>query len=174
VERLVALSVGYGTQKQANQGMSYEQRRCFWYQWFFHTERAREALENDRRALCRFLWYTWMPPAHFDEAAFDRTAPSWDNADWPSITLHSYRHRWGAAQGDARYDKSEQAMAGAPVIAVPTTMLHGHEDGANLPATTEGLDAHFKNGYTRRVIPGVGHFIQREDPQSVAEAILGG
>jgi pimeloyl-ACP methyl ester carboxylesterase len=173
VERLLALSVGYGTSRKPNQGLSYPQSRDYWYQWLFHTERGRHAVEQDRRPLCRYLWQTWMPPAHFEEAAFDRTARSWDNPDWPAITLHSYRHRWGAAPGDGRYDASERAMAGVPALTVPAALLHGGEDGCTRPEMTEGLEAHFAGGYTRQVIPGVGHFPQREDPQAVAEAVLG-
>src|SRR5207249_4085126 len=100
---------------------------------FFHTDRGRRAVEEDRRSLCRFLWRTWQPAGHFDEAAFDRTALSWDNPDWAAVTLHSYQHRWGSVPGDGRYDETERRMAALPPITVPTVVLHGDEDGANDP-----------------------------------------
>ena len=45
--------------------------------------------------------------------------------------------------------------------------------GVSLPKTTEGEEKHFAAGYERSVIVGVGHFIQRENPQSVIDAVLG-
>jgi pimeloyl-ACP methyl ester carboxylesterase len=174
VERLVALSVGYGTNNNPSLRMSYRQVKNYWYHWFFHIDRGREAVERDRRALCRFLWQTWQPPAHFDQAAFERTAPSWENPDWAAVTLHSYQHRWGSVPGDGRYDDLEARMQGPPPVHVPTVVLHGGEDGANEPATSEGLEHSFRAGYARRVLPGVGHFPQREDPAAVADAVLAG
>jgi len=172
VERLVALSVGYGTNNNPGFRPSYEQAQRYWYHWFFHLDRGREALTHDRRSLCRYLWRAWMPSWPFDEAAFERTARSWDNPDWVEVTLHSYRHRWQGAAGDPRYDRLEGRMAGPPVIGVPTRVLHGEEDGANLPATSEGLDRLFAGAYRRELLPGVGHFPSRERPDAVAEAIL--
>jgi pimeloyl-ACP methyl ester carboxylesterase len=173
VERLVTLSVGYGTNNNPSYRPSYDQARRYWYHWFFHLDRGREALEKDRRSLCLYLWRTWMPSFSFDEAVFERTARSWDNPDWVDVTLHSYRHRWQSAAGDPRYDDMEERMTGPPLIRVPTLLLQGDEDGANSPATSAGLDHLFAAGYRREVLCGVGHFPSRERPELVADAILG-
>ena len=168
---LVTLSVGYGT-NDPRQPLSYPQTRLYWYQWFFATERGRVAVETDRRALCRFLWKTWSPNWRFAPEEFEATASSWDNPDWAPVTIHSYRHRWGNTPGDPRYRHLNSQLAQFPVIRVPTTMLHGEEDGATLPETSAEKERFFAAGYEREVIPGLGHFVQRENPALVVKAIL--
>jgi pimeloyl-ACP methyl ester carboxylesterase len=58
---------------------------------------------------------------------------------------------------------------------VPTLGLHVDIDACNDPVT--GKEKYFTNGYKRQVLSNVGHFPQREDPQTVANEItvwLGG
>jgi len=168
---LVAISVGYGTSRPQDP-ISYAQARAYWYQWYFGLERGRVALENDRRGLCRWLWETWSPGWHFDDRTFETTAESFDNPDFVEIAIHSYRHRWGNAPGDPRYDQIEARMANLPPIDVPTTVIHGADDGATLPETSVGKERYFSRSYERQVIPGVGHFVQRERPDAVVDAVL--
>jgi pimeloyl-ACP methyl ester carboxylesterase len=168
VQGLLTLSVGYGT-NDPNQMIAYAQARNYWYHWFFALPRGQKALESDRKGLCKFLWRTWSPNWRFTEEEFEETARSWDNPDWLEVTLHSYRHRWGHAEGDTQYQALEAKMAQLPKIAVPTILIQGSEDGANLPETSAGKDHFFTAGY-RYVLVKAGHFIQREDPQSVVGA----
>ena len=170
LERLVALSVPYGG--GPNQPMTPAQRKAYWYQWFFGTEQARIALEEDRNTLCRFLWETWGPAQYFNENEFAAASKAWENPDWVEITLHSYRFRWGRALPDPRYDVLEAAQLLTPPIKVPTILLHGAEDGAALVAGSEGQENLFAAGYKREVLPGVGHFVQREQPEAVVAALM--
>ena len=172
LERLVALSVPYGS--SPNQPLSPAQRKAYWYQWFFGTEQARYALEEDRNSICRYLWETWGPPEHFREEKFNAASLAWDNPDWVEITLHSYRVRWGRALPDPHYDALEAAQMLTPPINVPTTLLHGAEDGAALVKGSEGQEKFFTAGYTRVVLPGVGHSVQLEQPDAVVRAIVEG
>lgn len=171
VQRLVVLSVGYGI-NNPNQFPALPQARRLWYQWLFQTEHGQLMLEQDRRAFCRFIWETWMPTWKFDEGAFEETAPAWDNPDWIALTLHYYRHRWGNALGDPRYDVLETSRILPPIITVPTRLLHGAADDCILPATVEGKEHFFSGRYDCKVIPNVGHFPQREQPAAVIEAII--
>jgi len=166
---MVALSVGYGTNDPA-QSISYAQARNYWYHWFFATPRGAAALSSDRRALGEFLWRTWAPQWRFSAAEFEQAARSWDNPDWVAITLHSYRHRWGFADGDPRYDALEQRLAPSPKITVPTIVLHGTHDGATMPETSAAKEHFFTASYERRLIE-CGHFIPREAPDEVVRAI---
>jgi pimeloyl-ACP methyl ester carboxylesterase len=168
---LVALSVGYGT-NVPKQNLSFAQASAYWYQWYFGLEQGRMALARDRRNLCRYLWQTWSPAWTFDDETFETTAKSWDNPDFVQISIHSYRHRWGNADGDPRYDELEERLSDTPKIAVPTTVLHGKDDGATLPETSEGKEHLFSSDYIRRVIPDAGHFLPREKPAEVIKAIL--
>lgn len=171
VRSLVAMSVGYGT-NLPDQSLSFEQTRRYWYQWLFGTPRGVELLETGRRDFTRELLRLWSPAWKFDEAEFLATAASFENPDWVAITIHSYRHRWGNAPGDPRYAAVAEALAALPPVGVPTAVLHGREDGATIPETSEGKDRYFTAGYDRRVLEGVGHFIPRERPKAVADVIL--
>lgn len=172
VSGLVALSVGYGTSLPGQPPPSFEQARAYWYQWYFGHPLGRAALAADRRAFCRRLWKTWSPGWRFNENDFSATAESFDNPDFVDVAIHSYRHRWGGVPGDPRYEHAQKLLAALPPITAPTTVLHGADDGATLPESTAGKEHHFRGEYVRRVLPGVGHFVPRERPELVLEAIL--
>ncbi len=166
IERLIAISVGYETGIKPGDQIPVEQLHAYWYQWFFHSERGREALQHNRREFCRYIWHLWSPTWQFDEETFARTAASWDNPDWVEVVLHAYRFRWGAAAPDPRYAALEQRLLPQPIITVPTLVLHGELDGASLVASSEGKEPYFSGPYERRVLPGVGHYVPREAPQT--------
>jgi pimeloyl-ACP methyl ester carboxylesterase len=77
----------------------------------------------------------------------------------------------GALVG-AAYAADELALNPAPVLSVPTLMLHGEADGVSSLATSANKEAFFSGPYVRRLLPGVGHFPQREAPDRVADEVL--
>jgi pimeloyl-ACP methyl ester carboxylesterase len=83
--------------------------------------------------------------------------------------VHSYRQRWGIAQGDPDYAGIEAFMNPAPPIAVPTLVIHGADDRATLPESSEGKQGLSSGRYQRIALKGVGHF---EAPKEVARTIL--
>jgi pimeloyl-ACP methyl ester carboxylesterase len=142
-----------------------------WYQWYFQTERGRAGLTQNRRDIARLLWQLWSPNWRFDDATFEATAQSFDNPDFVAVTIQSYRHRYGAAQGDPAVEALEQRLAAQPKIAVPTIVLHGADDGVGPPENSEHHTRHFAAHYERYVVPVAGHFLSRETPDVVAQAI---
>ncbi len=173
VERLVAMSSPYMVKVTPGSELDYAQQRFYWYQWFLGSERGREALQDNRREFCRFLWRTWSPTWKFTEAEFDATAPSWDNPDFVDVVLHFYRVRWGNAPKDPHYARLDAKLEKSPEITVPTFMLHGGAEECSLPASTANQAKLFPGGYHRQVLPGIGHFIPHEDPQAVLDVLLG-
>ena len=168
---LVMLSVAYGT-NDPTQALSIQQARNYWYHWYMATPRGERTVREDGRNFARMMWDTWAPPGWYEVEEFEATAQAFDNADWADITLHSYRHRWGHAPGDPRCAQDELALNPAPVLDVPTLLLHGAADGVNHPDTSLGKEAFFKGIYKRRLLEGVGHFPQREAPEDVLAALL--
>jgi pimeloyl-ACP methyl ester carboxylesterase len=149
-----------------------DRERAKWYQWYFNTERGRRGLEQNRREICRFLWREWSPGWRFDDATFERTAQSFDNPDFIDVVIHSYRHRHGNAPGEPRFDALERRLAERHPITVPTTVLHGADDTVDPARQSERHMPFFPAGTERRVVPGGGHFLPREQPAAVAEALL--
>jgi pimeloyl-ACP methyl ester carboxylesterase len=170
VTHCVALSVGWGT-NDPDQQLSLKQARNYWYHWYFMLERGARVLREERRRVTQYIWETWGPPGWFSEAEFEATAPSFDNPDWTEIVLHSFRHRWGLADGDPRYADLEARLRPAPVIGVPTLVIHGGADPANDPSTSANRESLFSGPYQRIVLDGVGHFPTREAPDAVARAL---
>jgi pimeloyl-ACP methyl ester carboxylesterase len=148
------------------------QERANWYQWYFNTERGRLGLETNRREICRLLWREWSPGWRFDDATFERTAVAFDNPDFVSVVVHSYRHRHRNAPGDPRFDAIERRLAERPRIQAPTVILHGRDDTVDPPRRTEGHPAMFPEGTERLVVPDAGHFLPREQPAAVVSALL--
>ena len=142
-----------------------EQEHRFWYQYYFHTERGRAGLEQNRRALCRYIWQIWSPDWTFDDATYERSAVSFDNPDFVAVTIQSYRHRFGYAAGDPALEPIEQRLAAQPAITVPTIVLHGASSGIQPPAGSEAHARLFAGPYQRRVLPKIGHNLPQEAPR---------
>ena len=151
-----------------------EAERALWYQWYFNTERGRAGLQANRRGICRLLWETWSPTWHFTDETFNRTAVSFDNPDFVSVVIHSYRHRIGNAPGEPRFLEIERRLAERPKIQVPAITLYGADDTLARPAAeaTPAERASFTTLKARHVIAGAGHFMPREKPEAVSGALL--
>jgi pimeloyl-ACP methyl ester carboxylesterase len=164
---------GYNVQNiaAALQPASPDAEYRYWYQWYFHTERGRAGLSANRRPFCRKLWELWSPNYRFDDAEYERTAKSFENPDFVDVSIHSYRHRYKAAEGDPAFEHIEVELARRPVITVPTIVLHGESDGVSPPQSSEGHARFFASPYERRVVPIAGHFLPRETPEAVVQAV---
>jgi pimeloyl-ACP methyl ester carboxylesterase len=172
VRALVTIN-GYGIQNIPASGRpaAAAQEHRHWYQWYFHTERGRAGLTQNRRDIARLLWHLWSPNWRFDDATFDATAASFDNPDFVDVTIQSYRHRYGNAPGDPAVEALEEQLAAQPPIRVPTVVLHGEADGVGPVAGSAGHAHHFTARYERRVVPVAGHFLSREAPDAVVQAV---
>lgn len=141
-----------------------------WYQHLFQTERGREALATDRRALCALLWRQWSPGWTFDAATFDRSAPSFDNPDFVDIVIHAYRFDFGLATGDPALEPLERRLWARPKITTPAVTLDGADDPLK-PGGTADHAPMFTGPHAHRTIP-CGHNLPQEAPAAFADAVL--
>jgi pimeloyl-ACP methyl ester carboxylesterase len=173
-ERVEALVSGNSYNIQnislAMEPASPREEAALWYQYYFHNERGRRGLGQDRRGVARLLWKMWSPTWDFDEATFARTAQAFDNPDFVDVVIHSYRHRYGLAPGDPAYAAIESRLAAQPPIAVPTVSIDGDADGVN-PGTAHHK-AKFVGRHEHRVFHATGHNLPQERPAEWARAIL--
>ena len=141
-----------------------EQEHRFWYQYYFHTERGRAGLTENRRDVCRLLWRLWSPTGRFDEATFEQSAASFDNPDFVDVVIQSYRHRYGYAPGDPALEASRRSSPRSrrspcrPSPCMAATTASGRPRG---PTATR---RYFTGPYERRLIPRVGHNVPQEAP----------
>ncbi|WIM09736.1 alpha/beta hydrolase [Enhydrobacter sp.] len=150
---------------------SAAQEHRLWYQYYFHTERGRAGLTRNRRDIGKLLWKLWSPHWRFDDAAFEKSAVSFDNPDFVDVVIHSYRHRYGYVPGDPAVVGIEATLAAQPVIGVPTINLHGDADGVGPAAPVDPHARKFTGPYERRLIARVGHNVPQEAPAETVAAI---
>lgn len=164
---------GYNVQSLATAGEPAPPawEATYWYQYYFHGERGRRGLERNRDELCELLWRSWSPTWNFTAETFAATAPSLHNPDFVDVVIHSYRHRFGLAEGDPRYDEIEAALAEAPPIPVPTIVLETGADGV-LGGPVDDDRAHFVGPYSQERLDGIGHNVPQQAPRDFARAIL--
>ncbi len=170
VMRIGVMSVAWAPGELATPPL--RQARHIWYQWFMATDRGAEVVRTQGENFARFQWETWSPAGWFTDSQFETTATSFENPDWPEITLHSYRVRWGQAAPDPWYEEIERQAKAVRKIAVPALVIHGREDQCALPASFEGNEEHFTGPYQRHTLEGVGHFPTREAPRKVVDLVL--
>ena len=149
-----------------------EREVALWYQYYFQLERGRAGLAANRREIARILWKQWSPNWRFDDASFDRTAAAHDNTDYVDVVIHSYRHRYGLADGDPQYADIQRRLASLPAISVPTITLDGDADGVAPATDGTASAAKFAGRRTHRVIPRAGHNLPQEEPEAFAEAVM--
>jgi pimeloyl-ACP methyl ester carboxylesterase len=170
---LVSVS-GYliGNQESGKVPLPPQAELQWWYQYYFATERGRIGYEKYRRDFAKLIWQLASPKWRFDDATFERTAGSFDNADHVEIVVHNYRWRLGLAKGETKYDEQENRLKAGPPITVPTITMEGDANGAPHPEPS-AYAAKFKGKYEHRLIEGgVGHNLPQEAPKAFAKAIL--
>ena len=144
-----------------------------WYQWYFNTERGRAGLEANRHDIIRHLWDTFSPAWQYTDAAYDRSAPSFDNPDFVDVVIHSYRHRHVNAPGEERFLEVERQLAQRPQIQVPAIVLRGAESGFGRPSPDpSGDQRRFPALVARRIVEGAGHDLPAHRPDAVSSALL--
>jgi pimeloyl-ACP methyl ester carboxylesterase len=143
-----------------------------WYQYYFQLERGRAGLAANRRGIARILWQQWSPNWQFDDACFGRTALAHDNPDYVDVVIHSYRHRFGLADGDPQYADIQRRLAALPLITVPAITIDGDGDGVALATDGAAQAAKFSGRRIHRVIPRAGHNLPQEEPEAFAAAVM--
>jgi len=143
-----------------------------WYQFYFATDRGKEGYDQNRHDFNKIIWNTNSPKSPLDDAAYERTAPAFQNADHVAVVIHNYRFRLGLVTGEPQYADIEKRLAQSPVITVPTITVDGDSDGI-VPVTDGSSYAKYFTGkWKHTVIKGAGHNVPQETPREFAQAIV--
>jgi pimeloyl-ACP methyl ester carboxylesterase len=146
---------------------------AFWYQYYFATEIGRAGYEKYLHDFAKLIWQTASPKWDFDDATFERSAASLiNNPDHVAVTIHNYRWRIGAADGERKYDELEKRLAAFPMVAVPAITMEGDSNGA-IHADGAAYRSKFSGKYEHRLITGgIGHNLPQEAPHAFAQAVI--
>jgi pimeloyl-ACP methyl ester carboxylesterase len=153
-----------GSQEASKAPLSPRAELAWWYQYYFATERGKTGYDKYRREFAKLIWHTASPQWNFDDATFDRSATSFDNAD--------HVRRLGLVAGESQYDDLEKRLAEGPVIPVPTITLEGDANGAPHPDPSS-YATKFSGKYVHRTLSGgIGHNLPQEAPEPFANAVV--
>jgi pimeloyl-ACP methyl ester carboxylesterase len=147
-----------------------ETEAALWYQYYFHSERGRRGLEENRKGIANLLWRMWSPSWAFTEEVFNKSCWAFDNPDFVEVVVHSYRHRYGLVPGDPAYAHIETTLTAQPPIAVPSISIDGEDNGIHTP--TSGHAMKFSGPYQHERWDGVGHNLPQERPDQWVRAVM--
>jgi pimeloyl-ACP methyl ester carboxylesterase len=157
-----------------------------------HPLRLRNAAVRRPHQLRQFwsMQTPWLPERSFRAANFSRVdhlLHAWAAPGWPDLpTSLTYRrafalgntaycaaeyHRWflrSALRTDgARFGRRMQTSISAPVL-----HIHGAADGCYPASMAQGASRYVSAPYRWRLLDGVGHFPQEEDPERFTGELL--
>ena len=146
-----------------------QQQRLF-YVFLFTIEGVAEAILKQDRALIDYLWSTWSPSLKLDDAYRTWIHRMYGDDKYIENALKIYRANFDPS----RMDPALAELAGkteAPATK-PLLVLGGAEDGCMDPKNFAGIDDALAPGSEVEVMPGVGHFLHLEQPETVANRVL--
>lgn len=168
---LVTIATPYGPRDHLTEGERLDDAAVAWYRYWLCTEDGAQAFRTDPTILVRWAWEHWSPRLRLDPTDAQAMLDAFDTDEFADDVVHYYRHGAGEAPGSPRYASAQARLDTWPEITVPTTFLIGTEDGCETLPAARGNGASFAGTREYVELPGVGHFVQREDPAAVAAAV---
>ena len=165
---------GYNIQdiKKSSIPVKPETEQKLWYQYFFHSERGRNGLLNQRHDFIKFIWKTWSPTWNVNNNLYNLSANAFENPDFVEVVIHSYRHRFGLVCGDKKFEKIEKKLSNQPVISAPAITIDGDNDGVTGLSDIAKIKQKFSSHLKHEILPNIGHNVPQEDPKNFSKAIL--
>ena len=172
VSRLITSAVPYGNAITEAFITSGDQQRRSWYMFFFQLPFAEAAVALDDYAFIRRLWEEWSPTWEFSNADIAPVIETLAQPGVLSATLGYYRALFNPDYSQGRYAVDQAGGAEAPPVVVPSMHLHGDMDGCIGHELLAGMADHYPAGLELKVLPNLGHFLHREDPDWVNRLIV--
>ena len=162
--RLVSMAVPHPAAFVRALGSPAQLRRS-WYMGLFQLRGIAEArLARDDLALVDRLWRDWSPGYRASAAEMESVKAGIRGREEEVLAYY-------------RALLSPRALLGARAlfgqVRVPALHVHGADDGCIGVECAEGAERFHAAGYELCVIAGVGHFLTREEPDRVADVLLG-
>lgn len=147
--------------------MAPRQLRNSWYILFFQVPGLPERLLP--KVIPR-LWRDWGPPGYDTGTALDDALSALPSPAHRRAAVGYYRAMVRPSRPAARYADLHRWCFGIP--AVPILHLQGLADGAMQAGYADGVADVLPPGSRVQTIPAAGHFLQIEQPEVTAAAVL--
>jgi pimeloyl-ACP methyl ester carboxylesterase len=171
ISGLVTISTAYGSSSLLSAGDALDEAAAAWYRYWLCTAAGDSAFRRDPEGLIRWAWEKWSPALELAPGKLQEVLRATSNADFADHVVHYYRHGAGQAAGSPVYRETQAVLDAWPTISAPTTFLIGTADGCETLPLARANARYFSAGRQLIELDGVGHFIPRERPQAVADAI---
>lgn len=116
------------------------------------------------------LWRRWSPGYRAEEDLRHVDAAIGSPASWRAA-LGPYRATIRNTRPSPRYAELNQLWTEEPVL--PCLYLHGRDDGCMTPAFAHWVENVLPPGSEVAIVDHAGHFLQLEQPDKVADLVLG-
>lgn len=146
-----------------------QQQRLF-YLFMFTIEGVAEAVLNRDRSLIDHLWSTWSPSLTMDDAYRNLVHKMYGHPNYIESVLRIYRANFDPTRADPAL--AEYAGVTEGVAEKPLLVLAGDEDGCVDAKFYAQAHESLAPGSKVEVLPGTGHFLHLEQPETVAKLVL--
>ena len=116
------------------------------------------------------LWRRWSPGYRADEDLLHVDAAIGTPQSWRAA-LGTYRATIRNTRPPARYAELNRLWTEAPIV--PSQYLHGRDDGCMTSALAHWAEKVLPAGSEAVIVERAGHFLQLEQPEKVADLVLG-
>lgn len=138
-----------------------------WYMTLFQIPGvAEEVLQRDDFALLERLWNMWSPDWEYDPDHLAHVKETFRTGETVEAALLYYR-----AMFESFMSQPSEALQ-IQGIDVPTLFVTGRNDGAVGADMFAGCEESVDARSRFELVTGAGHFVHREEPDEVADAIL--
>jgi pimeloyl-ACP methyl ester carboxylesterase len=170
VRLLVTAAVPYGPGLVMSLIANPAQQRRSWYMYLLTSPLGEMALSFGNYGLVDRLWADWSPGFHPGEAYMAALKKTFAAPGTALAAASYYKHAFLPELQDLAL-AGLQGRVGTTPITIPALYLQGADDGC-IGADIVPEKGLFTAGLETALIPGAGHFLHLEKPQTVNQRIL--